>query len=270
MIASPTDVEAERARVRAVLAEWNAVNSAKHRIVLLPVSWETHSAPTMGEPPQAIINKQVLKCCDLLVGVFWTRCGTPTDDYASGTIEEVEEHIKSSKPTMLYFSSAPVHPDSVDPAQYARLKDFKKTCQGRGLLQEYDSLSDFSAKFSRQLQIKLNQDAYFKTVEPTGNSEEPVQSRSRAIPPLSDEAALLLTEAAADPQGIIMRLEHVGGTVIGTSSKEMSGDDPRSEAVWEAAIDELVQKELIKDKGYKRELFALTRRGYEVADLFKK
>jgi hypothetical protein len=32
----------------------------------------------MGDEPQKIINKRILKDADLLVGIFWTRLGTPT------------------------------------------------------------------------------------------------------------------------------------------------------------------------------------------------
>src|SRR6185295_10136580 len=108
MIASPSDVESERQIIRDVLSEWNAIHAEVRRTVLLPLGWETHSSPTMGERPQAIINKQVLKNADLLVGVFWTRLGTATGEYPSGTVEEIEEHIASEKPAMLYFSSVPV------------------------------------------------------------------------------------------------------------------------------------------------------------------
>src|SRR5258706_497720 len=73
MIASPGDVDVERGVVRETLSEWNNLNSDTRRMVLLPVGWETHSAPEMGNRPQAIINKRVLPECDLLVGVFWTR-----------------------------------------------------------------------------------------------------------------------------------------------------------------------------------------------------
>ena len=66
MIASPSDVVAERNIVREVLSEWNIINSDKRKMVLLPVSWETHISPAMGDPPQSIINEQILVDCDLL------------------------------------------------------------------------------------------------------------------------------------------------------------------------------------------------------------
>jgi hypothetical protein len=147
MIASPGDVEAERAVVREILSEWNTVNSDKRQVVLLAIGWETHSAPEMGDRPQAIINKRVLRDCDLLVGVFWTRIGTATGGYPSGTVEEIEEHLKLGKPAMLYFSDAPVAPQTLDPKQYDLLREFKESCKSRGILETYSTLTEFKSKF---------------------------------------------------------------------------------------------------------------------------
>ena len=144
MIASPGDVLTERSIIREVLSEWNIVNSDTRKIVLLPVGWETHTSPSMGDRPQSIINKQILKDSDLLVGVFWTRIGTATDEYVSGTVEEIEEHIKAGKPAMLYFSVVPVHPDSVDSGQYSELKKFKES-QGIGGRREKCNLTKENA-----------------------------------------------------------------------------------------------------------------------------
>lgn len=87
MIASPGDVASERSIIRDVIYEWNAIHSQLRNIVLLPIGWESHSSPEMGDTPQGIINKQVLLKCDLLVGVFWTRLGTKTREFESGTVE---------------------------------------------------------------------------------------------------------------------------------------------------------------------------------------
>ncbi len=92
------------------------------RTVLMPIGWETHSVPDTGDRPQAIINGQLLKGADLLVVMFWTRIGSPTGVAQSGTVEEIEEHIRTGKPAMIYFSSAPVRPDSIDNDQYAALR----------------------------------------------------------------------------------------------------------------------------------------------------
>jgi hypothetical protein len=150
MIASPGDVSEERRMIREVIEEWNTINAEHRRVVLMPVGWETHSSPLMGDRPQAIINKQLLVQADLLVAVFWTRLGSPTGRTSSGTVEEIEEHRAANKPTMLYFSSAPVRIESVDGDQYSALKAFKDSCKAKGLIQDYDGPAEFREKFSRQ------------------------------------------------------------------------------------------------------------------------
>lgn len=268
MIASPGDVAAERSLIREVLAEWNVIHSGLRNLVLLPVAWETHSSPQMGAEPQAIINKQVLKDCDLLVGVFWTRIGTPTEQYASGTVEEIEEHIKADKPAMLYFSSAPVHPDSVEPDQYASLKTFKGSCKPRGLVETYTDINDFKQKFYRQLQLKINQDSYFIGNSSPVTESGPTHSSVPNVPRLSREAQALLKEAVQDPQGNVICIEAGAGLIVQTNGKGfVDPTDPRSRAIWEGAVRELEAAGLIADRGYECEVFGVTRAGYDVADL---
>ena len=201
MIASPEDVASERLIIRDVIYEWDAVHSNSRKIVFLPIRWESHTSPEMGLPPQEIINNQILKKCDLLVGVFWTRIGTTTDKYASGTVEEIEKHIDSGKPAMLYFSSQPVVMDTVDPEQIAKLKAFKDNCRGRGLYESYDSYSDFKEKFYRHLQLKVNDHYLFTEIE-SETATEVIESKI-PLPQLSSKARILLKEASSDPSGII-------------------------------------------------------------------
>jgi hypothetical protein len=270
MIASPSDVISERALIRDMLAEWNIVNSESGRKVLLPVGWETHASPAMGDRPQSIINKQVLQGCDLLVGVFWTRLGTPTGEYASGSVEEIEEHIKAGKPVMLYFSDVPIIPSSVDAAQYDELLRFKEACESRGIFETYTSLDDFAKKFYRQLQLKINQDKYFKLEEVTTDVAklDLVESGRPEIPQLSREAQVLLKEASRDPSGHIVRLVTLGGFFVQTNSRQMTeGRNPQDRAIWEATIEELEDAGLIEDRAGKRQIFLVTRKGYELAEL---
>ena len=131
-------------------------------IVLLPVGWESHSSPEMGARPQEIINRQTLDKCDLLVGIFGTRIGTDTGEYPSGTIEEIEVHIDSGKPAMVYFSKQLGDSDTFDKDQYAKLEELRKDYESRGLYEIYDSNSDFREKFSRQPEIKVNQHEMFQ------------------------------------------------------------------------------------------------------------
>lgn len=268
MIASPGDVASERSIIRDVTYEWNAVHSISRNIVLLPIGWETHSSPEMGSSPQKIINDQVLEKCDLLVGVFWTRIGTPTNEYDSGTVEEIEKHIKSGKPAMLYFSSQPVAMDTVDIEQIVRLKQFKESCRSKGLYEGYDSHSDFKEKFYHHLQLKVNDHQLFKDIgaEPTG---EIFKSKTE-LPSLSNEARILLKEASLDPHGTLLLVSHFGGTDIQTNGKNLIASDERREiARWEAGFNELINKGLLIARGNKGEVFEVTNLGYQIADMIQ-
>lgn len=267
MIASPSDVVIERNIIREIITQWNIINTDTRKIVLLAVGWETHSAPEMGDKPQTIINKRILKDCDLLVGVFWTRIGTATDGYESGTIEEIEEHIKAGKPVMLYFSNTPVHPDSVDNEQYKKLKEFERSCLERGLYEKYIDQNEFKEKFYRQLQIKLNKDEYFSA---NSYTEELIIKESfvTKIPEISREAKIILIEAAQDYHGLIYKFRDSSGTSIQTNGKQLvEGNNAREIAIWESALEELEREGLVQPEGYKGEAYKVTKEGYDIADL---
>lgn len=261
MIASPSDVEQERGIVRRAIHEWNVIHSHKERIVLLPVGWETHCAPSMDDRPQAVINKQVLADCDLLIAVFWTRLGTPTGEAISGTVEEIEEHLQAGRPAMLYFSSAPVSLDSVDQEQYQALVGFRESCQQRGLVERFETSAVFENKIRRQLAQTVNR--HFMSSEDSGRSTR--EARSDAPVPDSESARELLIEASKDRDGHILRVRTASGRHVQTNGRDfVLGGDPRSAAKWDGAVDKLIGLGLIKQSDSKGEVFGITDQGYEV------
>jgi hypothetical protein len=156
LIASPGDVGEERNVIPEIINEWNAVSAAQAKSILMPVKWESHSAPLLGNRPQAIINEQLVNECDLLVGVFWTRIGTHTGVSISGTAEEIEQFVDQNKPVMLYFSQSPIDPERIEIDQFTVLRKFKEKMRLKGLTETYSGIPDFRQKFSRQLAINLN------------------------------------------------------------------------------------------------------------------
>ncbi len=140
LVASPSDCVKERQLVPDVIYSWNAAHSLPFGSILEPVMWETHARPELGDRPQAIINKQLVDNCDILVGTFWTRLGTSTGKAESGTAEEIEEFRSKGKPVLLYFSSAPVVPESLDHKQYQALAEYKGKLGKEGLYFRYESL----------------------------------------------------------------------------------------------------------------------------------
>lgn len=270
MIASPSDVSKERQIARQVIADRNTIHAKDRKTIIMPLGWETHSIPDTGDRPQAIINGQILKAADLLVAMFWTKIGSPTGVAESGTVEEIEEHLKAGKSAMIYFSSAPAHPDTINATQYAAVKQFKKSLQDRGLYQEYEDVADFQAKFSRHLSQKIiAMAAEGGVAEMPANIPVVIPVTARpAIPDLSEPARELLIAGSQDRQGIIMLLRTMGGTNVQANGKAFGErGSPRSEALWTAAVRQLEGQGLIEDRGGKGQVFSLTDEGFRVAEV---
>jgi hypothetical protein len=269
MIASPSDVAKERQIIRDEIYKWDTINSPDKKIVLLPVGWETHSSPKMGNRPQEIINQQVLENCDLLIAVFWTRLGSPTGSYISGTVEEINKHIEANKPAMIYFSNQPVHPDSVDNYQYSLLSKFREHCKKNGLIETYESLSEFSEKFTRQLSHTIIKE--FSNTKDKNKTQISNVSLIKSSTPLSDEAKKILEAAADDPNGTILNIRTNVGPVIKSNSKVLfEPGDRRVDAKWEAGLKILVNNGYLEERGSKGEVFVITNDGYDMNDRLKK
>lgn len=263
MIASPSDILEERHVVREVLTKWNIIHAENRHVVLLPIGWETHSIPETGDHPQSILNRQILEQSDLLVGLFWTRLGTPTDKYVSGSAEEINRHVDAGKPAMLYFSDQPAKPSSVEPEQYRKLQQFKDKWSAHALIGEWENPSDFREKFDSQLQMKLNKDPYFKNLTIAATQPAPLNSDSS----LSDDAERLLV--AAKEEGTIEcmpSVDLVAGISIDAGGQSFTEDTHRSVARWSGAVEELKCAGLIEDRAGKRELYFVTRKGFRVID----
>jgi len=151
LIGSPGDLQGEREMIPDALSYWNQVHSQEYGIVLVPVMWERNSYPQLGERPQALINKQMIKNCDIMIAAFWTRVGTPTGKAESGTLEEIQELRDAGKPVLLYFSARPVDPTSIDPDQYGKLLELKSTAKDWGLYDSYNDLIEFREKILRHI-----------------------------------------------------------------------------------------------------------------------
>lgn len=243
LIASPSDVSSEREIAVRAIQEWNDLNSAERQIVLLPLRWETHSAPEYGSRPQEVINRQIVDHCDILVGIFWTRIGSPTGFADSGTIEEIERVALKGKPVMLYFSKAKHDPDSIDIEQLAKLRDFKRKTFPKALVESYGDVIEFKDKLSKQIEIQLRTLLAEQTKGGTSD---------RTIRPITD-----IILSLADPES---GAELGATSTIKTTFLEISGFDtipdyapePKKtedilDANWLAALNSLKRSEFNKN-----------------------
>jgi hypothetical protein len=201
-----------------------------------------------------------------LIAAFWTRLGSPTGKFASGTVEEIEEHLKAGKPAMIYFSTAPVRLESVDEKQHKALLKFKEECRQKGLIAEYDSPVDFKEKLSKQVAQTVLRIFSKKNGRPS--EDDLVLPKRPAVPDLSDHAKVILREATQDEFGTVLCLESREGLTVQTHGINLvDSSDARTEAKWKASFRELVEHRLVEDRGSNGEVFSVTDKGYRIADL---
>jgi hypothetical protein len=130
-VASATDVSEERAILEEVIQEFNVTWSQKFRVRIELLKWETHTCPSAGDYPQAVINRQIGEDYDLFIGIMWHRFGTSTQEFGSGTEEEFHrawarfKEQPDSLDIMFYFKDAPVSPSQLDLAQVDSVRKFK-------------------------------------------------------------------------------------------------------------------------------------------------
>jgi hypothetical protein len=147
LLISPGDVQEERNALGDSVTRWNAqIGDALGARVEL-IRWEIHSAPDMSAPPQKVLNSQIVEDCDFAIAVFWYRLGTPTENYPSGSIEEIEKIRESGKRVLIYFSSQAIPQDALDMDQYKRLQEIKTKYQQEGLLGTYSDTENLNQQF---------------------------------------------------------------------------------------------------------------------------
>ena len=151
LIASPSDLQEERTAAAEAVNEWNAQHAVAEAVVLLPVRWETHAVPATSVRVQGEIDRQFAMDCDILVGMFWTKLGTPTGVADSGTLEEIAGFVQANKPAMLYFSTRPIDPNRIDVGQFRRLKSFKQATYSKALVGTFNTVDDLRGRVLRDL-----------------------------------------------------------------------------------------------------------------------
>jgi hypothetical protein len=161
VVASPGDVQAERDALPAVLAELNRGIAAAHGLRLELGRWETDAYPGFHpQGPQGLIDPILrIEDCDVLIGIFWKRFGTPTKEAGSGTEHEFlrayaawQQHGRPQ--IMVYFNRRdPKLRSTADLAQYAQVLQFQERFPSEGLWWTYNG----KAQFERLVRNHLTQ-----------------------------------------------------------------------------------------------------------------
>lgn len=151
LISCPGDVQNEISLIKESVEEFNEKFSDTLGVMVQIRHWKSSSFSQSGNKPQELLNEQFVKECDAAVAVFWTRFGTPTDKYGSGTEEEIEIMLDAGKQVFMYFAEKPISPSSLDVKQYERIKEFKEKYKDKGIYFTYSSEEEFSKLFFSHL-----------------------------------------------------------------------------------------------------------------------
>jgi hypothetical protein len=284
LIASPSDVGAERDAVVSAIHEWNSSHYVRTGIMLHPVRWETHSYPAAGDRPQGLLNRQIVDSAHFLIGIFGSRLGTPTGEAESGTIEEIEQFRRTGRHVALYFSNAPVA-RTADRVQLEALEKYQSERQRDSLYFTYGNAEDLRRLVTQHLpkiitgieeamgkvSVAVVQDNAART-KPKAPSPRRNRPGHRAmsiedIGELSPKEIELLWNAAKDPDGDLLHSNTFDGEGLRTNGRHFLKDaDIRAAAEWLAAFRLLEDRGLIAPLSDERSFFKVTGEGYGVAD----
>lgn len=157
MFGSPSDIKEEQKIFFEIVYEWNTIHSERNGVMLQPLHWSKDSYPKFGKNPQKIINEEVVVKSDLLICVFGSKLGSNTDTHISGTVEEIDEHLRAGKDVMIYFKkSLNFNPDTLDISQLEKLKAFKNSISDKCKYTEFDNSQDFKEELLKDLELYIN------------------------------------------------------------------------------------------------------------------
>jgi formylglycine-generating enzyme required for sulfatase activity len=154
VLCSPGDVAPERRAMEKVVDDLNHGVAKDRNIQVEVTQWEKDAHPGFhADGPQGLIDPALnIPDCEIVLGIFWKRFGTPTKDARSGTEHEIRAALtswkKSGRPqVMIYFKQA--KPDLKSPEdheQYALVLRFKAEFPAQGLYWTFQGTHDFERK----------------------------------------------------------------------------------------------------------------------------
>jgi hypothetical protein len=159
-IACPGDVTAEKERLLKIIERLQGL-AHEAGFFLKPKEW-WRVIPDMGRPQQLIFDQLDPKSWDIFVGILWLRFGSPSGEVhpatglpiESGTHEEFlkayELWKEHRRPRILFYrcDRPPERLDQIDPAQFAKVKDFfqefETTGAHPGIYKPYQAVEEFA------------------------------------------------------------------------------------------------------------------------------
>jgi hypothetical protein len=226
VVASPSDVKAERNALSTVIEELNRSIAADRGLRLELARWETDAYPGFhAEGPQGLIDPILrIDACDVLIGIFWKRFGTPVSDARSGTEHEFRLGYEAWKRTgrpqiMVYFKQQPYTPRSRDETdQWGQVLDFQRNFPKEGLWRPYRGRAQFEPLVRNHLTQFLRQQG----TSSAGTPRQPADPVSQASVQQQGSGAVASGPGAvaAGAGGVAVKGDVQGGIHVSGSEKK--------------------------------------------------
>lgn len=153
LISCPSDITEYVEMLEKEITRFNNIFGREKDIIVRTRHWSKDSYSEFGDQPQKLINKQIVDSSDMALAVFWTRFGTPTENYGSGTEEEIERMLSMGKQVFLYFLDKPLSPSKIDQEQYKKILLFKDKHKSEGIFFTVQDEKDLVNKFRENLEL---------------------------------------------------------------------------------------------------------------------
>ncbi len=156
-VGAPSDVDEAHDIIRGQIEHWNRDQGPLSSARVEFTNWRTHSHPAAGGRPQALLNKQLVDQCDVMVGIFYARFGSPTGVAGSGTEEEIRRSIRHGKKVMVYFANLPTPRRRKARDEFERIEKFRAKLGRNALYHSYTDLKAFEEAFRQHLAGVMNE-----------------------------------------------------------------------------------------------------------------
>ena len=153
LISCPSDVSEYVDMLEKEIIHFNNFYGRSNNVIVRTRHWSKDSYSEFGNHPQKLLNKQIVDSSDMALGVFWTRFGTPTESYGSGTEEEIERMLSMGKQVFLYFLDKPVHLSKFYPEQYKKIQAFMDAHKNEGIFFNVPDERALVTKFRENLEL---------------------------------------------------------------------------------------------------------------------
>lgn len=138
LISCPSDVAPhDLAIIHKTISYWNGIYGERFGTAIMPISWSMQAAAEFGQPPQEIINNQLVNKCDGCIAVFANRLGTPTSVAESGTAEEIQRLGDSGKYVGVLHCRRSVDTLSLDLNQVQLLNKYLERLKRNAVVLDY-------------------------------------------------------------------------------------------------------------------------------------